>query len=124
MAQFLTSYLDPVLRAYEEKVLNNPSPHEHARAAPGAGREMEVLDGQLTWLVYMVGAVIGGHAATELHGSTEGQEAVDASLASRCLMLAQGLNARAQQTGGIEPPPCSPRLELALVYFFQVRGLL
>ena len=47
------------------------------------------------------------------------QEAVDASLASRCLMLAQGLNARAQQTGGVEPPPCSPRLELALVYFFQ-----
>lgn len=32
----------------------------------------QVLDGQLTWLVYMVGAVVGGHAATELHGSTEG----------------------------------------------------
>lgn len=120
-------------------MLQNPSPHEHARAAPDAGREMEVcrglslgwcvemckkgeetegngcacmcvyvcmrrcgsvrlyvsvpllhvsrtvslsspspcptyqvLDGQLTWLVYMVGAVIGGHAASELHGSTDG----------------------------------------------------
>lgn len=47
VAQFLTSYLDPVLRAYEEKVLNNPSPHEHARAAPDAGREMEVCEFEL-----------------------------------------------------------------------------
>lgn len=42
MAQYLISFLDPVLAAYQEKVLQNPSPHEHARAAPDAGREMEV----------------------------------------------------------------------------------
>lgn len=37
-----------------------------------AARRVEILDGQLTWLVYMVGAIIGGHSSTDLH-NTDGQ---------------------------------------------------
>ncbi len=120
------SYLDPILRAYEEKVLKDPSPHLTAQASPDAAKQMLILDGQLTWLVYMVGSIIFGHL-TELpssssssssnDGGATSQESIDANLASRCLMLAQGLNVRAQQTG--TAGPCSPRLELALVYFFK-----
>jgi exportin-7 len=125
VASYLMSFLDPILRAYQDKVLKDPSPHLTAQQSPEAAREMVILDGQLTWLVYMVGAIIGGHTS-ELHGTSScasgdggatSQEAIDANLASRCLMVAQGLNVRAQQTGGAGP--CSPRLELALVYFFQ-----
>lgn len=123
VASYLMSFLDPIMNAYQEKILKDPSSHRTAQQSPEAAREMIVLDGQLTWLVYMVGAIIGGHTS-EIHsasssgdGGATSQEAIDANLASRCLMLAQGLNVRAQQTGGAGP--CSPRLELALVYFFQ-----
>lgn len=114
VAQYLISFLDPILRAYEEKVLKNST--SHPPPSQEVARQIEVLDGQLTWVVYMVGAIIGGHSTTELHGS-EGQESIDANLASRCMMLAQGLNMRVQQTGGAGRP--SHRLELAVLYFFS-----
>lgn len=112
VAQFLLSFLDPILRAYEEQVLKNPNPPQGQEAL----RRVEVLDGQLTWLVYIIGAIIGGHSSTDLHG-TEGQEAIDAQMASRCLQLAGGVNYRMSQTGG--RAKCSHRLELAILYFFQ-----
>lgn len=112
VAQYLLSFLDPVLRLYEEQVLKSLGPPQTAEAA----RRVDIMDGQLTWLVYMVGAIIGGHSSTDIH-TTEGQEAIDASMASRCMQLAQGLNFRMTQTGG--QAKCSARLELALMHFFQ-----
>jgi exportin-7 len=125
VAQYLMSFLDPLLQTYREKVLKNLPPAQLAATAPGeAASQLKILDGQLTWLVYVVGAIIGGHTS-EIHGTSSSssdsgalsQESMDANLASRCLLLAQDFNVRAQQTGG--PGPCSPRLELALVSFFQ-----
>jgi hypothetical protein len=58
------------------------------QACTRLNRCWQIMDGQLTWLVYMVGAIIGGHSSTDLH-TTDGQESIDASMASRCMQLAQ-----------------------------------
>jgi hypothetical protein len=45
---------------------------------------VQVLEGQVTWFVYMIGAIIKGRLTT---GSTDAQELVDGDLATRALSL-------------------------------------
>lgn len=52
-----------------------------------------MLEGKLTWLVYMIGAMVGGYSWSDASAS-DGEETIDASLARRVFQLAQGLDAR------------------------------
>lgn len=45
---------------------------------------MKVMEGQITWFVYMVGAIIKGRLTT---GSTDTQEVMDGDLSARVLKL-------------------------------------
>jgi hypothetical protein len=45
---------------------------------------LQVLEGQITWFVYMVGAIIKGRLTT---GSTDTQEVMDGDLSARVLKL-------------------------------------
>lgn len=57
------------------------------------GQQQSVLEGKLTWLVYMIGAMVGGYSWSDASAS-DGEETIDASLARRVFQLAQGLDAR------------------------------
>ncbi|CAN0559950.1 unnamed protein product, partial [Laminaria digitata] len=60
--------------------------------------QQSVLEGKLTWLVYMIGAMVGGYSWSDASAS-DGEETIDASLARRVFRLAQGLDARLARCG-------------------------
>ena len=82
-SKYLLSLLDPTLQAYVEM----------AGAAPGTdASNLKILEGQLTWLVYIVGALIRGRISS---ASAESQEVIDGDLASRIFQLIQVRNSTA-----------------------------
>jgi len=111
VATYILSLFDPAMQHYQE-VLSVLTPEGPAEAM----RRAEVLEGQLTWLVYIVGAVIGGYSLTDAT-ALDGEETIDASLSRRVLQLAQGVDYRLSSTGG--RAKCQERLELALLYYMQ-----
>lgn len=54
----------------------------------------QILDGQLTWFVYMIGAIVKGRLTT---GTTDGQELVDGDLSARVLSLLKSADSQPQQ---------------------------
>mmetsp|Transcript_992 Transcript_992/g.1252 ORF Transcript_992/g.1252 Transcript_992/m.1252 type:complete len:1105 (-) Transcript_992:236-3550(-) len=111
VAQFILTLFDPAMQHYQD-VLSVLTPEGPAEAM----RRAEMLEGQLTWLVYIVGAVIGGYSLTDTT-AMDGEETIDASLSRRVLQLAQGVDFRLSSTGG--RAKCQERLELALLYYMQ-----
>ena len=55
------------------------------------GQELAIQEGRLTWLVYIIGAAIGGRVFLN---STDEQDAMDGELACRVLQLMQLTDAR------------------------------
>jgi hypothetical protein len=49
------------------------SPH----SPPSVLQQMAVVEGQMTWLVYISGAIVGGYSWSD-SGSAEGEEVIDA----------------------------------------------
>ena len=102
---YLCRLLDPLLGRYGE-----------AGPAAAACRDdpaLGVLEGQLTWLVYIVGAVIRGRLSS---ATAESQEAVDGELALRVFQLIRLMEAPGHAGRTAEP---RQRLELAVLGFFQ-----
>ncbi|CAH1642048.1 unnamed protein product [Spodoptera littoralis] len=79
-----------------------------AYSAP-APHQIHVLQGQLTWLVYIIGAAIGGRASVN---TCEENDAMDGELVCRVLQLMDLTDSRLAQ-GGCE------KLELAMMSFFE-----
>jgi exportin-7 len=77
---------------------------------------MSVVEGQLTWLTYIVGAIIGGQSWSSAQ-MEDGEEIIDASLSRRVLQLAQGIDYRLSSTNGLGK--ADPKLEISLLYYFQ-----
>ncbi|XP_072943133.1 exportin-7-B [Epargyreus clarus] len=69
-----------------------------------------VLQGQLTWLVYIIGAAIGGRATLN---TCEENDAMDGELVCRVLQLMDLTDARLQRGGGCE------KMEMAMMSFFE-----
>lgn len=103
--RYLCSLLDPLLLRYGDM---GP-----AAATPAAQQALGVLEGQLSWLVYIVGAVIRGRLAS---ASAESHEAVDGELALRVFQLIRLMEAPGHAGRTAEP---RQRLELAVLGFFQ-----
>ncbi|XP_028041262.1 exportin-7-B isoform X2 [Bombyx mandarina] len=72
-------------------------------------QQLLVLQGQLTWLVYIIGAAIGGRASVN---TCEENDAMDGELVCRVLQLMDLTDSRLAQ-GGCE------KLELAMMSFFE-----
>ena len=167
IARVIASLFDPALAQYQE-VLAALSHHEQAQAAalagagagarapplpPEAAQRVRLLEGQLTWLVYIVAAILGGvtwqsgggggggtdpHSAMLMHGlavachgpggggggadddgdGAASESVLDADLSRRVLQLAQAVEYRASSSNGTAK--CDARLELALLFYFQV----
>ena len=109
---YLCSLMDPVVAAFAE-LAGGASPGGMA-VGGGGGDHAALLEGQLTWLVYIVGAIVRGKNS---FSSAEAQERSDGALAARVFevirLLDQGLHVQRYN----EPP--RQRLEVAILAFFQ-----
>ncbi|PZC71446.1 hypothetical protein B5X24_HaOG213386, partial [Helicoverpa armigera] len=92
--QLLVAHFDRAAAAYSVET----QPHQ-----------ILVLQGQLTWLVYIIGAAIGGRASVN---TCDENDAMDGELVCRVLQLMDLTDSRLAQ-GGCE------KLELAMMSFFE-----
>ena len=111
----LLSKFDPLLNQYQE-VLSHVGSVSSDNAPPDIARRISIIEGQLTWLTYMVGTIVGGHSWSSAHMG-DGEEAIDASLSRRVLQLAQMIDFRLTSTNGVGRT--DPKLEQSLLYYFQ-----
>jgi len=105
---FLCSLLDPRLARLAE--LGAAAAGQGGAAADA---QLGVLEGQLAWLVHIIGSVIRGRLSS---ASAESQEAVDGELALRVFQLLRLTDGPGHCSRTAEP---RQRLELAIVGFFQ-----
>ncbi|XP_076102861.1 exportin-7-like [Mytilus galloprovincialis] len=94
----LVQLFDEAAQRYQELV---------SAGSPGA--ELTIQEGRLSWLVYVIGAVIGGRVS---FASTDEHDAMDGELACRVLQLMNLTDTRIAQ-GGCE------KLDLAILSFFE-----
>ncbi|XP_021371890.1 exportin-7-like [Mizuhopecten yessoensis] len=74
------------------------------------GAEITIQEGRLSWLVYIIGSVIGGRVS---FASTDEHDAMDGELACRVLQLMNLTDSRIAAQGGCE------KLDLAILSFFE-----
>ncbi|KAJ8981562.1 hypothetical protein NQ317_009822 [Molorchus minor] len=94
----LVQLFDQAARSYSELL-----------AAPTNQIEITIQEGQLTWLVYIIGSAIGGRVS---FNSNEEHDTMDGELVCRVLQLMNLTDSRLAQ-GGCE------KLELAMLSFFE-----
>eukprot|EP00698_Gefionella_okellyi_P000263 TRINITY_DN10225_c0_g1_i1.p1 TRINITY_DN10225_c0_g1~~TRINITY_DN10225_c0_g1_i1.p1 ORF type:complete len:1059 (+),score=225.48 TRINITY_DN10225_c0_g1_i1:26-3202(+) len=105
-ANFLASLMDPLLAQYRDLA-------PMAIQDPGMQQNMDALQGQLAWLVYIIGAVVGGRLVST---AADEHELLDSELTARVLQLLQLVDARLVSLGSQQ---CSEALDLSLLFFFQ-----
>lgn len=96
----IVTLFDSSARTYGE-LIQNPN-------APPV--QLAIQEGRLTWLVYIIGAAIGGRVFLN---STDDHDAMDGALACRVLQLMNLTDARLASGGYCE------KLELSLLSFFE-----
>ena len=108
---YLCSLMDPAVSAFAE-LAGGTSPGMGVGA--GTDHTVSLLEGQLTWLVYIVGAIVRGKNS---FSSAEAQERSDGALSARVFevirLLDQGLHVQRYNE------PSRQRLEVAILTFFQ-----
>ncbi|XP_012940207.1 exportin-7 isoform X2 [Aplysia californica] len=93
----LVQLFDESAQRYQEMISSGPAV------------ELAVEEGRLTWLVYIIGSVIGGRVS---FASTDEHDAMDGELVCRVLQLMNLTDSRLAQ-GGCE------KLDLAILSFFE-----
>ena len=115
VANMILNKFDPLLNQYRD--LMTPLGVNPTSTAPAdVQQRMAIIEGQLTWLTHMVGAVVGGHSWSSAQ-MADGEETIDASLSRRALQLAQGMDFRLTSSNGAGRSDA--RLEQALLFYFQ-----
>ncbi|KAH0956372.1 hypothetical protein HN011_009423 [Eciton burchellii] len=97
----LVQLFDQAARTYQELMTQTASPTQQI--------DIAIQEGQLTWLVYIIGAVISSRAA---FNNNEEFDTMDGELVCRVLQLMNLTDSRLAQ-GGCE------KLELAMLSFFE-----
>ncbi|XP_053977684.1 exportin-7 isoform X2 [Hylaeus anthracinus] len=97
----LIQLFDQAARTYQESLTRTASPTQQM--------EITIREGQLTWLVYIIGGAIGGKVT---FNNNEEYDAMDGELVCRVLQLMNLTDSRLAQ-GGCE------KLELAMLSFFE-----
>ncbi|XP_062503145.1 exportin-7-like [Corticium candelabrum] len=93
----VVSYFDSMAQSYQDSV---------QQGSP----DVRLQEGQLTWLVYFIGCVIGGRVSFT---NSEDEDSLDGELVYRVLQLMSLTDSRLPQGGGCQ------RLELAMMNFFE-----
>ncbi|KAI3436525.1 hypothetical protein D9Q98_005942 [Chlorella vulgaris] len=104
-AEYLTSLSDPLIAAYRSVGTST---------AGQDLKQLEMLEGQLTWLVHIIGAVVRGRMNTT---GADAHETMDGDLAARVFGLLQLVDAGYHTTRYGEHS--RQRLDLAFLSFFQ-----
>lgn len=81
---------------------------------PMTSQMLPVIEGQLTWLVYIIGAIVGGRGGIS---SPEEHDLIDGELAARVFQLMRVNDAVVNQSQSHSASKI--KLELALLYFIQ-----
>lgn len=115
VANMILNKFDPLMNQYRDVVATLGSTPTSA-APPEVQQRVAIIEAQLTWLTYMIGAIVGGHSWSSAH-MADGEETIDASLSRRVLQLAQGMDYRLTSSNGAGRSDV--RLEQALLYYFQ-----
>jgi len=115
VANMILQKFDPLMTQYRD-IVSAIGNNSTSAAPPDVQTRVAIVEGQLTWLTYMVGAIVGGHSWSSAHMS-EGQETIDASLSRRVLQLSQGMDYRLTSSNGVSRS--TPGLEQAMLYYFQ-----
>eukprot|EP00095_Tigriopus_kingsejongensis_P007054 maker-scaffold146_size311726-snap-gene-2.19 protein:Tk07054 transcript:maker-scaffold146_size311726-snap-gene-2.19-mRNA-1 annotation:"Exportin-7" len=98
--QLLVQLFDQSAASYQEIIANSNTTSK---------LDMAIQEGRLTWLVYIIGAAVGGRVS---FNSNDEHDAMDGELVCRVLQLMRLTDSRLAQEG------CQ-RLELALLSFFE-----
>ncbi len=85
-------------------------------SSPDISKQIAIIEGQLTWLTYMIGAIVGGHSWSSAH-LDEGDETIDAGLSRRALQLAQSLDYQLASSNGAAR--YDSKLEQAILFYCQ-----
>ena len=115
VAQLILNKFDPLLNQYRQ-ALGHIGSSSTENAPTDVSRQISIIEGQLTWLTYMIGCIVGGHSWSSAHLG-DGDETIDASLSRRTLQLAQCVDYRLTSSNGVGR--AEPKLEQALLYYFQ-----
>ena len=115
VANLILQKFDPLMNQYRE-LLSRMGTNSTETAPQDVQQRIAIIEGQLTWLAYIVGTIVGGHSWSSAHMG-EGEETIDAGLSRRALQLAQMVDYRLTTSNGIGR--ADPKLELALLYYFQ-----
>ncbi|KAF0917476.1 hypothetical protein E2562_020592 [Oryza meyeriana var. granulata] len=103
---YIINIMEPLLQAYTER---------SRLPAPGDANELSVIEGQLTWLVHIIAAIL--KIRQTIGCSQESQELIDAELAARVLQLINitdtGVHAQRYQVLSKQ------RLDRAILIFVQ-----
>ena len=115
VASTIVSKFDGLLNQYRQ-ALSHLGVNSTQNASADVIKQIAIIEGQLTWLMYMVGAIIGAHSWSSSR-LDDGDESIDASLSRRALQLAQALDYRLTQSNGAGRS--DPKLEQALLFYCQ-----
>lgn len=105
MSQYICSVFDPLLAQYRQITQMGSIPN---------ASQIQILEGQITWFVYMIGTIIRGRLTS---GSTDSQELLDGELAARVFGLLQIADAPVHQARYGESS--RQRLDVSILHFFQ-----
>lgn len=115
VAQIILNKFDPLLNQYRQ-ALQHISTQSTENAPADVARQITIIEGQLTWLTYMIGCIVGGHSWSSAH-LADGDETIDASLSRRALQLTQCVDYRLTHSNGAGR--AEPKLEQSLLFYFQ-----
>ncbi len=109
-ARLILNKFDPIMASYQTIIASASSYDNNTQ------QKIDILEGQLAWLVYIIGAVVGGHSWSATH-MDDGEEVIDAGLSRRVYQLVQLVDFRCCQSNG--NMKSDSRLEMAFLYYFQ-----
>ena len=115
VASIIVGKFDPLLQKYQELMRHLVSSSTDS-APPNVAQQVAILEGQLTWLTYIIGSIVGGHSWSSSQVGN-GEETLDASLSKRVLQLVQGIDYRLTNSNG--SGKADSKLEVAMLYYFQ-----
>lgn len=105
-SMYVIKLMEPILQSYTEAAKLTTSV---------ANDELSVMEGRLTWLVHIIGAIIKGRQSS--NSGAESQEIIDGELAARVFQLIQVIDTGSHIQRYVQRS--KQRLDLAILCFFQ-----
>ncbi|KAL7459902.1 hypothetical protein ACHAWC_011697 [Mediolabrus comicus] len=115
VATIILGKFDPLMEKYRE-LMSHLMTSSTESAPQNVTQQVNIIEGQLTWLTYICGAIVGGHSWSSSRIGN-GEETLDANLSKRVLQLAQGMDFRLTNSNGLGK--ADVKLELAMLYYCQ-----